>query len=589
MKNHIYFLAMLILLVIRPLSAGGQIIKEEYERTISVSEWIDEMKATDGGSYEIKNTKIEWQFDDKNKTGKDLRYLEDVVRNGKKVGRRLLIRDLDLRHLDEMKARNCIFPVLLFYNANLPSFRFRYSELEQIELKHCTIEKLTISHSTFEELTLSNSIVEKNIRFSKCTALERGRVGLTETKFTDTMRSHVKSYDNYHLMFYSSSVDKIEIKNCDFALQYNETIEFDNINLFGSQVNYLWLKETDFTSLEFQNLSINKAFEVKDINISTYLKLKSFDYPQENTNVNWKYISGGKICFWLNDSTNYFGKSDSEISLDYEYNELIAIYNKLLLMYKVRGDRLAANGCYVQIKEIETRRFNYIYRTTPSVKAWFDWRLNQFLKYFCDYGTSPVKSLIISMYVIAAFAFLYFFFYSDWDRINRTFLMKQYRKMLQYFRSEQKLEDFYSNEHREKFQSYEEFKAEIEESKVEIPYFFGLLGKPLYRMSLINYKVMTWFYRRTEILSGRWVDLQPVRKIGVSLTVGLAIMFYLLYLVFVRALNSIVLSINTFSTLGFGDIPVKGFTRYVAILEGFLGWFLLSIFSVSLIGQILQT
>ena len=66
-------------------------------------------------------------------------------------------------------------------------------------------------------------------------------------------------------------------------------------------------------------------------------------------------------------------------------------------------------------------------------------------------------------------------------------------------------------------------------------------------------------------------------------------MFYFVYLFALRSLNSIMLSINTFSTLGFGDIPVKGIMRYVAIIEGFLGWFLLSIFSVSLISQILQS
>jgi hypothetical protein len=56
----------------------------------------------------------------------------------------------------------------------------------------------------------------------------------------------------------------------------------------------------------------------------------------------------------------------------------------------------------------------------------------------------------------------------------------------------------------------------------------------------------------------------------------------------VRAINSLTLSLNAFSTLGFGEIPVLGAARYVAVVEGFLGWFLLSIFSVSLISQILQ-
>ena len=70
--------------------------------------------------------------------------------------------------------------------------------------------------------------------------------------------------------------------------------------------------------------------------------------------------------------------------------------------------------------------------------------------------------------------------------------------------------------------------------------------------------------------------------------VYLGVFIYLLGVVILRGINSIALSINTFSTLGFGDIPVTGISRYVAIIQGFIGWFLLSIFSVSLISQILQ-
>jgi hypothetical protein len=98
---------------------------------------------------------------------------------------------------------------------------------------------------------------------------------------------------------------------------------------------------------------------------------------------------------------------------------------------------------------------------------------------------------------------------------------------------------------------------------------------------------MTWLYRSTEVLQGKWSDLTKGRKAFVGVTVGSGIVVYLFFLIVIRLLNSVVLSINTFSTLGFGDIPVKGIMKYMAILEGFLGWFLLSIFSVSLISQIL--
>jgi Ion channel len=55
-----------------------------------------------------------------------------------------------------------------------------------------------------------------------------------------------------------------------------------------------------------------------------------------------------------------------------------------------------------------------------------------------------------------------------------------------------------------------------------------------------------------------------------------------------RMLEAISLSLNVFSTLGFGNLPTLGISRYLAIIEGFIGWFLLSIFSVALISQVIQ-
>ena len=257
-------------------------------------------------------------------------------------------------------------------------------------------------------------------------------------------------------------------------------------------------------------------------------------------------------------------------------------------MYRTQGDIESANACYKQMKDMETRKYHHLYKQNPSVNKWFNWRFNQFLKYFSEYGTNPVQSLIISMWTILIFAAVYFFFYSDWDSINKTFLIKQHRKLLYYFRSEQRLEDFYTENYIEDFKTFADYKKEMLDSRGEIPVFIVLLGKPLYLLSMIKHKVVAFIYRRTEVLQGRWTDLKPARKVFVGLTVVFSIIIYMIYLGFVRAINSTTLSINAFSTLGFGAIPVKGVSRYITILEGFLGWFLLSIFSVSLISQMLQ-
>ena len=55
----------------------------------------------------------------------------------------------------------------------------------------------------------------------------------------------------------------------------------------------------------------------------------------------------------------------------------------------------------------------------------------------------------------------------------------------------------------------------------------------------------------------------------------------------ISLLNALTLSLNSFVTLGFGNIPTRGLARYICIIQGFIGWFLLSIFTVALINQVL--
>ena len=44
--------------------------------------------------------------------------------------------------------------------------------------------------------------------------------------------------------------------------------------------------------------------------------------------------------------------------------------------------------------------------------------------------------------------------------------------------------------------------------------------------------------------------------------------------------NALTLSLNAYTTLGFGNIPTHGLARYACVVQGFIGWFMLSIFTV---------
>lgn len=64
-------------------------------------------------------------------------------------------------------------------------------------------------------------------------------------------------------------------------------------------------------------------------------------------------------------------------------------------------------------------------------------------------------------------------------------------------------------------------------------------------------------------------------------------LFKLIFIISLSMVNALTLSLNAFTTLGFGAIPTRGAAKYFCVFEGFLGWFLLSIFTVALFNQVL--
>ena len=98
---------------------------------------------------------------------------------------------------------------------------------------------------------------------------------------------------------------------------------------------------------------------------------------------------------------------------------------------------------------------------------------------------------------------------------------------------------------------------------------------------------MIWTLSKSDILKGKWEDLTKPKKIRLGILISLYFTGFLLAGLVMRLLNALALSLNAFVTLGYGEITAKGISRYLAVAEGVTGWFLLSIFSVSLISQIL--
>lgn len=253
-----------------------------------------------------------------------------------------------------------------------------------------------------------------------------------------------------------------------------------------------------------------------------------------------------------------------------------------------RNDIENSNFVYQEIKNLQTERLKFLYETEGGFNRYFSWKVNQFLEVFSDYGTNPAKSVTFAVNVILFFGFIYLFFPNSWDEKGKHRLLNRFRFYNRYLSAPNGMHEFYLKEKETDISNYEQFKEEISKSSLELPKFFIRWSQPIYHLSMINTRLSSRLLRSTDILSGKWIDLPPAKRRWKNIQIGTFLVLGLMWDLLVRVLNALMLSLNTFTTLGFGEIPIKGIPRYLAIIQGFIGWFMLTIFSVSLISQLLS-
>tara|TARA_R110001632_G_scaffold71817_2_gene166385 strand:+ start:3909 stop:5768 length:1860 start_codon:yes stop_codon:yes gene_type:complete len=265
-----------------------------------------------------------------------------------------------------------------------------------------------------------------------------------------------------------------------------------------------------------------------------------------------------------------------------------AIRGVLYKHYRDNFDMVSANNVYMNLKDFETKHLKFMYEVNPSFDTYFQWKVNQFLKVFSDYGTKPSKAITFSVYVIFVFALFYLFFPNSWDRHGKNRILDRYSFFLKYMDKKAGIHEVYLEGQKEEILAYDEYKKLIEKSDKRVPKFFTATVLPIYKWSVASTQLSTSFLRKIDVMKGTWSDLPKSKRIWKSILLISVFLIAVCYDVFIKMLNALMLSINTFTTLGFGEIPIKGLPRYLAIVQGFIGWFMLTIFSVSLISQLLN-
>ncbi|MCE7990837.1 MAG: hypothetical protein HEP71_02610 [Roseivirga sp.] len=283
---------------------------------------------------------------------------------------------------------------------------------------------------------------------------------------------------------------------------------------------------------------------------------------------------------------NYSSSYKYQIEKSYKFE--MQLLGQFYDFYKLQHDTDYANQVYTAFKNLETQRLKFLYKESPSFKGYFTWKINQFLRLFSAYGTEPARSIVFSLYVILAFAVVYLFFPNHWDSHGKNRIKDRFLFFHKYLRLNKGIHDVYMEGQAEEVHSYQSFRKVLDDHKDEVPSFFYRAAKPLLKWSTASTTIYSKILSRLDFLKGTWKETDSkVRGIKTALTIFIFVIA-LTYDLFIKVLNALMLSINTFTTLGFGEIPIKGLPRYLAIIQGFIGWFMLTIFSVSLISQLLN-
>lgn len=296
--------------------------------------------------------------------------------------------------------------------------------------------------------------------------------------------------------------------------------------------------------------------------------------------VDRSYLYSKKFNRIYKDSIRYHNKT--------VYGNEVGLIGTFYNYYKSKYNTEVANEVYLNLKDFETKRLAVLYKQSPSFKTYFTWKVNQFLKVFSAYGTEPARAIIFSLYVILIFAFIYLFFPNTWDVHGKKRIMDRYAFFFTYMNKKAGMHEVYLDNQQEELLEFDEFKTLVAEQGKTVPKFFTATALPLYKWAVSGTKLSATLLKYVDIMKGTWSELPKSKRIWKSTLLISAFLIAVLYDVFIKMLNALMLSINTFTTLGFGEIPIKGLPRYLAIIQGFIGWFMLTIFSVSLISQLLN-
>lgn len=485
---------------------------------------------------------------------------------------------------------------ITFHNSSGYGIRFNETDFwNRIEIFDVTFRYLEFQSCHFLEAIRLNDNEVTQVSFDRCDFIRNNK-----------SQSFGFQFENRNI-FYNLSVS-----GCEFLDNTRQTMEIHDVDTLLHDNNLLRFNDFDTEHLSLQgcvfdctphfgNFSVTKSAAITE---NRYYHKVAFAQapliPADGSIFPYQPLAGriGTLTALPEGYYRFYRYDDEKeyrvdfrrpwVEIDVE-KRIVPVYSKLLEIYRVSSDIASYNSCYNQMKRIEKTVSKIRYESNDKFIDWFRWKMDIFLEKFSAYGTDPVLSLYNSLLCILAFAALYAIAPSEEDNLRFHNIQKAVYRYVSHF-SRQKKHFFTADElYEREVTILHRMRLKLLHHMDSLPPVVGRIGMPFYYLSyyLAGAKRRVRSFIRFNVYQD-WSDLTSMGRAQISMIITVNFIGFLLWGVVMRLVNSFTLSLNAFVTLGYGEIEAKGIARYFCVVEGLIGWFLLSIFSVSLISQILH-
>lgn len=384
----------------------------------------------------------------------------------------------------------------------------------------------------------------KNLLFHKCKFRndlfielpEKGAINIVNCTFHPYF-SKDDDWPHLYLSYLTlrgQEVEFVQIAGCQFEkTNHPGLIDLENLSV----QNFYFLKNNCYAKVFMQRTMIWAMLNIRENNFYDHFIVNSCKFPTDNFFFPFEQIdstiSSAKEqgeAITLNDSimaiNNIDQKKTAAIPL------LSEALSRLYISYKISGDDNGANKTFLLQKNLQLIEKRANLDAHFSTATFFGYYINRFIGWYSDFGTNIVKCFIRTFELIILFSLIY-------------------------------LVDVYIG-------------------NFAIPFHYLKLGTKLSGLGWYSRIMMIEAVPAGIKKKLRWKPSPPIKS--KRWTYVNAFSYYLVYNIF----HALLLSINAFLTLGYGELTANKRLRFVYVLEGVLGWFLISFLTACILAETIQ-